>query len=107
MSETADALREELRGYERSKNADRAKQVRDQLKANCTQALRKQEKPLVADRTWTKGGDCEILDTDDDIEAAVIYTNESQDRKFRDADDLEASQRAQHSSNQNPSEARG
>ena len=33
MSETADALREELRGYERSKNADRAKQVRDQLKS--------------------------------------------------------------------------
>ena len=58
--------------------------VRDQLKANCTGALRKQETPLVADRTWTKGGDCEILDTDDDIEAAVIYTTDAQERKDRD-----------------------
>ena len=31
--------------------------------------------------TWTKGGDCEILDTDDDIEAAVIYVMEAQDHK--------------------------
>ena len=58
--------------------------VRDQLKANCTGALRRQDKPLVAKRTWTKGGDCEILDTDDDIEAAVIYTTDTQDRKDRE-----------------------
>ncbi len=60
------------------------KTVRDQLKANCTGALRRQDKPLIVDRTWTKGGDCEILDTDDDIEAAVLYTTEAQDRKDRD-----------------------
>ena len=58
--------------------------VRDQLKANCTGALRRQQLPLRVDRTWTKGGDCEILDRDDDIEAAVIYTTEAQDRKDRE-----------------------
>jgi REP element-mobilizing transposase RayT len=52
--------------------------VRNQLKANCTGALRTQDKPLVAERTWTKGGDCELLDTEDDIEAAVMYTAEAQ-----------------------------
>jgi len=63
--------------------------VRDQLKANCTGALRKQKTALVARRTWTKGGDCEILDNDDDIEAAVIYTIDAQDRKDRESNKLE------------------
>jgi len=55
--------------------------VRDQLKANCTGELRRQDQPLVAERTWTRGGDCEILDLEDDIESAVEYTLEAQDRK--------------------------
>jgi len=58
--------------------------VRDQLKANCTGALRRQAEPLNVERTWTRGGDCEILDTDDEIEAAVLYVIEAQDRKDRD-----------------------
>ncbi len=52
--------------------------ARDQLKANCTGALRKQPKPLCVERTWTKGGDCEILDTDEDVYAAVEYVHEGQ-----------------------------
>ncbi len=59
--------------------------VRDQLKANCTRRLRSQSTPLIVDRTWTRGGDCEILDTEEDIEAAVIYITEAQERKDRDA----------------------
>ena len=55
--------------------------VRDQLKANSTGALRRQAVPLNVHRTWTKGGDCEILDTDDDVRNAVIYVTEAQDRK--------------------------
>ena len=55
--------------------------VRDQLKANCTGALRRQDQPLVVERTWTRGGDCEILDLEDDIESAIIYSLEAQDRK--------------------------
>ena len=50
--------------------------VRDQLKANCTAALRRQAQPLLLVRTWSKGGDCDILDTDDDVCAAVMYTSE-------------------------------
>lgn len=57
------------------------KKVRDQIKANCTRCLRRQAAPLIAKRTWTRGGDIEILDTDDDIEAAVLYVTEAQDKK--------------------------
>jgi len=64
--------------------------VRDQLKANSTTALRRQDQPLIVDRTWTKGGDCEILDTDDDIEAALQYVTEAQDRKDREPTALAA-----------------
>ena len=52
--------------------------VRDQLKANCTSALRRQPNPLCVNRTWTKGGDCEILDTDEDLHAAILYVTEGQ-----------------------------
>ncbi len=58
--------------------------IRDQLKANCTRELRQQSGPLQAERTWTKGGDCELLAGDDDIVAAVEYVLEAQDRKGRD-----------------------
>ena len=62
--------------------ADAAPQkVRDQLKANCTGKLRRQINPMIAERTWTRGGDCEVLDTEDDVDAAVIYTLETQDLK--------------------------
>jgi len=57
------------------------KTVRDQLKANCTRRLRSQATPLKVERTWTRGGDCEILDTDEDIESAVLYVLEAQDNK--------------------------
>ncbi|WP_442509227.1 transposase [Novipirellula sp. SH528] len=63
---------------------EKPQKVRDQLKANCTGSLRQQETPLHADRTWTKGGDCEILDTENEIEATVIYVNDAQDRKDRE-----------------------
>lgn len=64
-------------------NAD-PKKVRDQLKANCTRRLRTQQNPLRRDRTWTRGGDVEVLDTEDDLEAAVLYVLEAQDRKHRE-----------------------
>jgi REP element-mobilizing transposase RayT len=62
------------------------KKVRDQLKANCTRRLRNQAQPLVSERTWTRGGDCSLLDGDDEVEAAVNYVNEAQDRKSRDTE---------------------
>ncbi len=53
--------------------------IRDQLKANCTTRLRRQEKPLICERTWTKGGDCSVLFGDKSLHNAVIYTLEAQD----------------------------
>jgi REP element-mobilizing transposase RayT len=55
--------------------------VRDQLKANCTRCLRQQTDPLHVERTWARGGDCQLLDNESDIEAAMLYVNEAQDRK--------------------------
>lgn len=55
------------------------KVTRDQLKANCTSRLRRQPVPLNVERTWAKGGDTEILDTEDEIQACILYTLEAQD----------------------------
>jgi len=54
--------------------------VRDQLKANCTRRLRTQTEPLNVQRTWSRGGDCEILDGEAEIEAAVLYVTEAQNK---------------------------
>ncbi len=52
--------------------------ARDQLKANCTRMLRLQQTPLNVPRTWTRGGDCEILDGNESVEAAIQYVREGQ-----------------------------
>ncbi len=65
---------------------EKPQKVRDQLKANCTRWLRNQLTPLIANRTWTRGGDCSILDGDEEIESAIVYVNEAQDRKGLDID---------------------
>jgi len=57
---------------------EQPQKVRDQLKANCTRKLRMQAKPLVCDKTWTKGGDCEVLYSEQDLEAAIQYVREGQ-----------------------------
>ncbi len=59
---------------------EKPQKVRDQLKANCTRRLRAQSIPLNIQRTWTRGGDCEILDGDAEVEAAVLYVTEGQDK---------------------------
>ncbi len=53
--------------------------IRDQLKANCTTQLRRQTKPLICQRTWTKGGDCEVLFDEESLHRAILYTLEGQD----------------------------
>ncbi len=65
---------------------EKPQKVRDQLKANCTRRLRNQETPLIAERTWTRGGDCSIVDGDEEIESAIIYVNVAQDRKGLDVE---------------------
>lgn len=54
--------------------------VRDQLKANCTRSLRNQPNPLQNEKTWTKGGDCAVLYSDEELDAAVLYVLEGQDK---------------------------
>ena len=53
--------------------------VRDQFKAWCTRLL----KPHHPDRErfWTEGGSRRWLNHEDDLEAAITYVNEAQDRK--------------------------
>jgi REP element-mobilizing transposase RayT len=53
--------------------------VRDQLKAWCTRKL----KPHHKDRGkfWTEGASRRYLNTEDELEAAIIYVREAQDRK--------------------------
>ena len=53
--------------------------IRDQLKANCTNQLRRQPRPLICERTWTKGGDCSVLFDDESLQSAVSYTLVAQD----------------------------
>jgi len=58
--------------------------VRDQLKANCTRVLRT-DWPLFQDRpVWTTGGDWRCINSEDDLEHAIAYVNDAQDRKDRD-----------------------
>jgi len=57
--------------------------VRDQLKANATRVLREVSDPITNEKVWTRGGDIEILDTDEELHQVVLYITEAQDRKNR------------------------
>ena len=57
--------------------------VRDQFKANATRVLREEPDALTMDKVWTRGGDCEIVDGDDNLERVVEYINVAQDRMDR------------------------
>lgn len=54
--------------------------VRDQLKANCTRVLRERREPFRDRPVWTKLGDWECINGDDDLEDAILYAGEAQDR---------------------------
>lgn len=59
--------------------------VRDQVKANCTRALR-ENRPVFRNRpVWTVGGDWKCINTEDDLTLAVSYVADAQSRKARDA----------------------
>ena len=70
-------------GNEDHRAADGIKRVRDELKANATRVLRRGENPVTNEKVWTKGGDIEFIDTNDDLEQVVIYITEAQDRMDR------------------------
>ena len=60
------------------------KQVRDQLKANCTRVLR-EGYPVFKDRpVWSVGGDWKCINTEDGLEEVIRYAADVQDRKAPD-----------------------
>lgn len=70
-------------GKQDYRTADPIKRVRDQFKANATRVLRQGENPIRNKKVWTKGGDMQFIDTEDDLEQVVIYITEAQDRMDR------------------------
>ena len=59
------------------------KKIRDQFKANATRVLRQPPNPIVNKKIWTRGGDIEIVDGEDDLEQVVVYITEAQDKMDR------------------------
>jgi hypothetical protein len=57
--------------------------VRDQLKANCTRALRETSHEFVDRPVWTVGGDWSCVNTDEDLEIVCAYVTDAQDRMDR------------------------
>jgi hypothetical protein len=56
------------------------KTVRDQLKANCTRALRERWNQFCDRTVWTVGGDWQCINGEDDLETVCSYVREAQDR---------------------------
>ncbi len=54
--------------------------VRDQFKANGTRVLRQASNPITNEKIWTKGGDVEIVDTEEELYRVVLYITEAQER---------------------------
>ena len=57
--------------------------VRDQFKANATRVLRQEPDPVTNEKVWARGGDCEIVDGEEELERVVIYSTDAQDRMDR------------------------
>jgi REP element-mobilizing transposase RayT len=58
--------------------------VRDQFKANATRVIRDLPDPIRNEKVWTRGGDIELLDSEEDLEQVVVYITQAQDRMDRD-----------------------
>ncbi len=59
--------------------------VRDQLKANCTRVLRERWPAFRNRPVWTKGGDWQCINSEDDLAGVVEYVTECQNRKGLDS----------------------
>ena len=67
--------------------------VRDQLKAWCTRKLKPNHPNR--ERFWTEGVSRRYLNTDGDLDSAIIYVNEARDRKGVEYDEFAQARRAQ------------
>jgi REP element-mobilizing transposase RayT len=63
-----------------SANGYSGKTVRDQLKANCTRALRERWNQFRDRTVWTVGGDWDCINYEDDLEVVCSYVRDAQDR---------------------------
>ena len=66
------------------------KTVRDQFKAWCTRHLKPGNRGRK--RFWTEGGSCRWINYEDDLESAIVYVNDAQDRKVNDVQARRASE---------------
>lgn len=57
--------------------------VRDQFKANATRVLHQEPGAITKEKLWTRGGDCEVGDGEDNLCRVVEYITEAQDRTDR------------------------
>lgn len=53
--------------------------VRDQLKANCTRVLREKWPEFRGRPVWTKNGDWQCINNEEDLEQVIRYVGEAQD----------------------------
>ena len=54
--------------------------VRNQLKANATSILRKLEPSLTSSRIWAKGGDIELITSEESLDRVVGYVSDAQEK---------------------------
>ncbi len=54
--------------------------VRDQFKANATRVLRQPPDAITNEKIWTRGGDVDIVDGEENLEQVILYVTEFQDR---------------------------
>ncbi|MEM7781864.1 MAG: hypothetical protein AAF623_00690 [Planctomycetota bacterium] len=59
------------------------KQIRDQMKANCTRVLRELDPRYVDRPIWTTGGDLKCINTDKDLEQSILYAGDAQENMNR------------------------
>ena len=63
----------------------RGEQVRDQLKANCTRALRASGSEFQGRPVWSVGGDLKLIGSEEALQQVTAYVAEAQDRKGQDS----------------------
>ncbi|HMO13915.1 MAG TPA: hypothetical protein PKD64_09995 [Pirellulaceae bacterium] len=56
--------------------------IRDQLKANATRGLREHWEEFRERPVWTALGDCQCINTEDDLDTVIQYVGEAQDRMY-------------------------
>ncbi len=53
------------------------------IQSQCNASAESLPQPIANEKVWTKSGDIEFIDSDDDLVQVVIYVTEAQDRMDR------------------------